>query len=146
MRAVKKTSFPTPEDAEAAFYESIERGDIEAMMEVWSDDEEILCVHPGGPRLSGVEQVRESWAQILKSGLQFKVHLAGQVVVQGMMLSIHSLHENYLVQGENRPRPPVVVTNVYQRGTAGWRMIVHHASPAPQPAGARAEAPAKTLH
>jgi len=146
MRAVKKTSFPTPEDAEAAFYEAIERGDIEALMEVWSDDEEIVCVHPGGPRLSGVEQVRESWAQILKSGLQFKIHLAGQVVVQGMMLSIHSVHENILVQGESRPRPPVVVTNVYQRGTAGWRMIVHHASPGPQPGGARAEPPAKTLH
>ena len=146
MRAVKKTSFPTPEDAEAAFYEAIERGDIEALMEVWSDDEEIVCVHPGGPRLSGVVQVRESWAQILKSGLQFKIHLAGQVVVQGMMLSIHSVHENILVQGESRPRPPVVATNVYQRGAAGWRMIVHHASPAPQPGGARADPPAKTLH
>ncbi|MBI2316385.1 MAG: nuclear transport factor 2 family protein, partial [Betaproteobacteria bacterium] len=134
MRAVKKASFPTPEDAEAAFYEAIERGDIDALMEVWSDDDEILCVHPGGERLTGVEQVRESWAQILRSGRALKVHLADQVVVQGMMLSIHSLHENILVQGESRARAPVVVTNVYQRGTTGWRMVVHHASPAPQPA------------
>ena len=142
---MKKASFPTPEDAEAAFYEAMERGDIEAMMEVWSDDEEIVCVHPGGPRLSGVEQVRESWERILKSGQQFKVQLTGQVVVQGMMLAIHSVHENFLVQGETRPRPAVVATNVYQRGAAGWRMIVHHASPAQQPSGARADPPGKTL-
>ena len=146
MPAVKKASFPTPEDAEAAFYEAMERGDVEAMMEVWSDDEEIVCVHPGGPRLSGVDQVRQSWTQILKPGLQIKVHLAGQVVVQGMMLAIHSLQETILVQGENRPRAPVVATNVYQRGTAGWRMIVHHASGSSQPARASAEPALKTLH
>jgi hypothetical protein len=34
----------------------------------------------------------------------------------------------------------LVATNVYVRTPAGWRMIVHHASPAPaEPAG---EAPA----
>ncbi len=146
MRAVKKASFPTPEDAEAAFYEAIERGDVEAMMEVWSDDDEILCVHPGGPRLSGAEQVRQSWTQVLKSGLQLKVHLSGLVVVQGMMLAVHSVEETLLVQGESQPRAPVVVTNVYQRGTAGWRMIVHHASSTSLPAGARAEPRLKTLH
>lgn len=142
---MKKSSFPTPEDAEAAFYEAIERGDIEAMMEVWADDEEIVCVHPGGPRLSGVELVRESWEQILKSGRGFKVQLTSHVVVQGVMFSVHSLQENFLIQGENRPRGAVVATNVYQRGPAGWRMIVHHASPTQQPAGARADSPGKAL-
>ena len=142
---MKKASFPTPEDAEGAFYEAIERGDIEAMMEVWSDDEEIVCVHPGGPRLSGVEQVRESWEQMLKSGQQFKVQLTEQVVVQGMMFSVHSLQENFLVQGETRPRAAVLATNVYQRGAAGWRMVLHHASPAQQVTGARVDSPDKSL-
>ena len=43
--------FPTPQDAESAFYEALERADLEQMMAVWSEDEEIVCVHPGGPRL-----------------------------------------------------------------------------------------------
>ena len=60
--------FPTAQDAENAFYEALERGDLEGMMAVWAEDEEIVCVHPGGPRLSGQDQVRESWAQIFSGG------------------------------------------------------------------------------
>ena len=42
--------FPTAQDAENAFYEALERGDLEGMMAVWSEDEDIVCVHPHGPR------------------------------------------------------------------------------------------------
>jgi len=67
------------------------------------------------------------------------------VVLSGMMLAIHSVHENILVQGESRSRPPVAVTNVYLRTGNGWRMILHHGSPAPQVPRAPAESP-KILH
>ena len=102
MRRVKKTSFPTPQDCEAAFYEAIESADLEAMMEVWAEDEEIVCIHPTGARLTGYEQVRESWSQIFNSRQRLRVHLSNQVYVHGMMLSIHSLHENILVAGAIR--------------------------------------------
>jgi ketosteroid isomerase-like protein len=145
-RPVKRSTFPTPQDAETAFYEALERGDLEAMMEVWAEDEEIVCVHPTGPRLNGYEQVRESWSQIFNSRQRLRVHLSNQVYVQAMMLSVHSLHENILVAGEAKPRPPMVTTNVYVRTGNGWRMLVHHASPAPAaPAPGAAESP-KILH
>lgn len=143
---MKRSTFPTPQDAETAFYEALERGDLEAMMEVWAEDEEIVCVHPTGPRLNGYEQVRESWSQIFGSRQRLRVHLSNQVYVQAMMLAIHSLHENILVAGEPKPRPPMVTTNVYVRTGNGWRMLVHHASPAPAaPAAGAAESP-KILH
>lgn len=140
-------SFPTPQDAEAAFYEALEAGDVEAMMEVWADDEEVVCVHPGGPRISGYEQVRESWARILSSGGQLKLQLSEQVYLQGVMVALHSLHEG-VSQGEE-PRQVVVTTNVYLRSGGGWRMIAHHASLAPRveiaPRPAAGDTP-KTLH
>ena len=143
---MKRTTFPTPQDAEAAFYEALERADLEAMMQVWAEDEELVCIHPTGARLTGYEQVRESWSQIFNSRQRLQVHLSNQVYVHGMMLSIHSLHENILVAGEAQPRAPVVATNVYLRTSNGWRMLVHHASPAPSapPAGG-GEGP-KVLH
>jgi len=61
---VKKTLFATPQDAEAAFYEAFMKHDLDAMMSVWADDDEVYCVHPRGPRVTGVAQVRESWRQI----------------------------------------------------------------------------------
>ena len=145
---MKKSTFPTPQDAEAAFYEALEAGDLEAMMEVWAEDEDIVCVHPGGPRLAGYDEVRSSWAQIFGSGQRLSVRVSNQVVLSGMMLAVHSVHENILVQGETRPRAPVAATNVYLRTGNGWRMILHHGSPAPQaPQAPRAgvESP-KILH
>jgi ketosteroid isomerase-like protein len=126
--------FPTAQDAENAFYEALERCDLDGMMAVWAEDEDIVCVHPAGPRLTGQDQVRESWAQIFSSGPRARVHISNQVAISGMMLAVHSVHENFTLEGSARrdtPPLPVVATNVYLRTAAGWRMIVHHASPAP---------------
>jgi len=139
--------FPTAQDAENAFYEALERADLEAMMAVWSEDEEIVCVHPAGQRLAGQAQVREAWRQIFAGGASMRVRIAQQVVASGMMVAVHSVHENITVPGEARPRPPMVATNVYLRTPAGWRMAVHHASPAPgELAADPAPAPPKILH
>jgi len=143
---VKKSTYPTPQDAEAAFYEALENADLEAMMEVWAEDEEIVCVHPGGPRLSGFEQVRASWARTFSGGPRLKVHVSDQVVLAGMMLAIHSVHENILVQGEGRARAPVAATNVYLRTGNGWRMLLHHGSPSPADARTPASESPKILH
>jgi ketosteroid isomerase-like protein len=130
--------FSTAQDAENAFYEALERCDLDGMMAVWAEDEEIVCVHPAGQRLSGQEQVRESWARLFAAGPRARVVISQQVAISAMMLAVHSVHENFAVEGEPRPTVPILATNVYLRTAAGWRMIVHHASPTP----AQAEAPA----
>jgi uncharacterized protein (TIGR02246 family) len=139
--------FPTAQDAQNAFYEALERCDLEAMMAVWSEDEDIVCVHPAGQRLAGQAQVREVWRQMFAGGPSMRVRITQQVVIAGVMLEAHSVHENITVAGEQRPRAPMVATNVYLRTAAGWRMIVHHASPAPaEPAAEPASASPKILH
>ena len=142
--------FPTAQDAENAFYEALERADLEGMMVVWSEDEEIICVHPGGQRLTGQAQVREAWRRMFAAGPNMRVQISQGVAVTGVMVAVHSLHEIITVAGEQRARPPMVATNIYLRTPAGWRMIAHHASPAPgEPAagGASAEPSApKILH
>ena len=147
---MKKTTFPTPQDAEAAFYEALQRADLDAMMEVWSADEEVSCIHPGGARITGYERLRENWSQIFNSGQRLQVQVSDQVVVSGMIMSLHSLHENILVLGGQGAgsRSIVVTTNVYLRSAGGWRMVLHHGSHAPAPVVRRdapLEAP-KVLH
>ena len=130
--------FPTAQDAENAFYEALESRDLDAMMAVWAEDEEILCVHPLGPRLTGQDQVRESWARIFAGEAAARVHISNQVAISGMMITVHNVQENFTLEAESRgqqgadSRPaPILATNIYLRTGAGWRMIVHHASPAP---------------
>jgi uncharacterized protein (TIGR02246 family) len=142
--------YPTAQDAESAFYEALERADLEAMMAVWAEDEDVLCVHPAGPRLTGHDEIRKSWAQIFSGPARVRVHITHQVAIAGMMIAVHSVQENFNVEGGQRgdAQPaPVVATNVYLRTGAGWRMIVHHASPAPgRPESAPRAAPPKILH
>jgi len=126
--------FPTAQDAEAAFYEALERGDYETMVAVWAEDEEVLCVHPGGPRLRGTDEVLAQWKRIFEGGQRLQVRITHQVVIAGMMIAVHSVQENITIEGEGPSPHPVVATNVYQRIGPGWRMVAHHASPAPAPA------------
>jgi uncharacterized protein (TIGR02246 family) len=142
---VKKSLFPTAHDAETAFYEALERADLEAMMEVWAEDEEIVCIHPGGARLSGPEAIRESFRQIFASANRMRIRLSNQSQIGAVMVAIHSLHENIVMTGESKARGMIVATNVYHRSAAGWRMVLHHASPAPE-APARSEGRPSVLH
>ena len=61
----KKQLNGSPAEVEAAFYDALNRADVEALMALWADDEEIVCVHPGGARLIGHRAIRESWTMLL---------------------------------------------------------------------------------
>lgn len=138
-----KPIFTSPQEAEAAFYDALERADLEAMMSVWSEDDEIVCIQPGGARLTGYAAVRDAFRRIFQSSVRLRVRVSHQSTLQGPFSAIHSVIQRITVTGEEAARAPVVATNVYIRSAMGWRMIVHHASPVP--ADSAAEVP-QTLH
>ena len=144
---MKKTLFATPQEAEAAFYEAFMKRDLEGMMSVWADEDEVYCVHPRGPRVTGVAQVRESWRQIFQGTQDVRFHVREQHLLQAMMVSVHSVYEQISVGEDERVQACMIATNIYMRTERGWRMMAHHASPAPPveaPAGETRRA--KTLH
>ena len=142
---MKKTLFATPQDAEAAFYEAFMKHDLEAMMEVWADDDEVYCVHPRGARIAGVAAVRDSWREIFAAAQTVRFRLREQHLLQAMMVSVHSVYEQLTAPEESRARGCVIATNIYMRTERGWRMMVHHASPAPAVEDAEPRR-VKTLH
>ncbi len=96
----------------------------------------------------GYELVRDSWVQIFASGQRLRFHLTDQSRITTVMLSIHSMHENLMLQGDDRTRHTVACTNVFVRGASGWRMVVHHASQLPEaPRSVQSESePPKVIH
>lgn len=127
----KKPIFTTPQEAESAFYEALERADLDAMMAVWSEDDDIVCIHPGSARLTGYATVREAWRRIFEGGTRLKVRILALSTVHGPFTAVHSLIEQIEVLDDKEMTAPVAATNVYVRGPLGWHMIVHHASPIP---------------
>ena len=142
MPVTRKTFFATPQDAEAAFYEAIERADIESFMALWAEDEEIACISPGGPRLAGYAAIREAWQQVFAGGARLHFRLQTNTTLVNPFTAIHNLLEQISVEGQDGLTAPVIATNIFLRGPLGWRLVLHHASPAPP----SAIEPAKVLH
>ena len=142
--------FPTPDDAEIAFYEAFERGDLAAMMAVWAESADIVCVHPRGPRRTGFDAVRDSWAQIFTGGgAQLRVRATELRKFDGNSVAVHALIE-VLTSSAQPSAPPqsVCATNVYELTDGGWRMVIHHATavPEPEPPAETPSPPTHTLH
>jgi ketosteroid isomerase-like protein len=123
--------FATPQDAEAAFYEALERCDLDAMMAVWAEDEEVTCIHPGGPRLVGFAAIAEAWRAIFANGARLRLRLSQATSVSTPFAVVTTVLEHFSTADDKAVSAPVVATNVYVRGTTGWHMVAHHASPAP---------------
>ena len=140
------TLYTTSEDAEEAFYDAIGRGDLDALMAIWSEDEEIVCIHPTGQRLVGSRAIRESWRNVLANNQRLTVQLQRSVLWKGGLLAVHSVLETLYLGDEPTPHGPMLTTNVFQRGADGWRLISHHTSAAAQGNAEPAEAATHTLH
>jgi len=121
--------------AEAAFYEAFSTADLAAMMAVWAAAADVVCVHPAGPRIEGIDDIRRSWALILADGMPRSFALRGLLVLGTDDLRIHTLEENITVPGTAFVAPPVLATNAYRRLRDGWHMVLHHASVAPNAIG-----------
>ena len=125
------TIFTTPQDAATAFYRAFEAKDIDAMMAAWAEDEEIVCVHPGGPRLVGFDAVRLGWEQIFAGETKLLFRLEELVVLETVGMALQSAIEQVTVGNDPAPRGAAIASNVFLRTPSGWRIVLHHASPAP---------------
>ena len=119
----------SPDEIEQQFYEALQRGNVDQLMLVWSDDEEISCVLPGGSRAVGVAAIRGAFDTIFTNG---PINVQPEEVrrLQSHSCSVHNVLEHIRVITPSGPQQAwVVATNVYVLGTQGWRMVAHHASP-----------------
>jgi uncharacterized protein (TIGR02246 family) len=118
-----------PDDAEAQFYEALREGDIDKMMAVWHDDDEVVCVHPGGARMVGPAAIRAAFEAIFANG-SIPVQPDRVRRVHSLDAAMHSVVERIEVNTpEGTQTGSVVATNVYLKTAEGWRMVLHHASP-----------------
>ena len=123
--------YTSPQDAALAFYQAFEARDLDAMMVAWADDEEIVCVHPGGTRLVGYDAVRAGWEQLFTGDTRLSFRLEQIVVIETVGLAMQSAIEHITLGNDGSPRGAAVVTNIFMRTPSGWRIVMHHASPTP---------------
>ena len=110
--------YATPEEAEDAFYRAFEKVDLEAMMSTWADQEDIVCIHPGGDRLTGRIDVQASWRSIFGGGMKLTFKRAEGIVLDRPEIRIHSVTEEISVAGSGRMSARAVFLRMMAGGDA----------------------------
>jgi ketosteroid isomerase-like protein len=145
-RAQTAALMASVDDVEAQFYEALQRADIERLMAVWSDDDEVFCVHPGGPRMVGHAAIRATFEAIFANGA-IPVRTEKLKRVESAGCAVHNLIESVDIHTAEGARTAwVIATNVYLKTTQGWRLVAHHASPGTSNELSEAVEAPSTLH
>ena len=125
--------FPTPQDAEDAFYDAFEAHDLTAMMAVWGESDDLVCVLPMGPVVQGRGAIAGVWKQVFSHADRPHIVVHHRQWVESPDLAAHVVEEQISFPATAGTPPAMIATNVYRRHAGGWRLVLHHASPPPPP-------------
>ncbi len=133
-------------EVEQQFYAALRSADPHALMALWANDDDIVCVHPGGQRVIGPEAVRASFEAIFSSG-PIDIYPENVRRFEAPSFAVHSVLERVQVRAAKGPETGwVVATNAYAETAVGWRIVAHHASPGMRNQPQDGADPAAVLH
>jgi len=112
--------------ANEAFYRAFAGLDLALMADVWAQETEVRCLHPGAHPILGRDQVLASWREIFASSeagaISFHVRetaIAGGI---GIVCCFEAVNGHF-----------GIATNLFVREGNLWRMILHQAGPVATP-------------
>jgi ketosteroid isomerase-like protein len=129
-------TFTTPQDAEDAYYDALEDGDLPRLLAVWDDTNDISCLLPMQALAQGRAAVTEAFNQLLSRGRGIELSVTHLHWIETHDVAIHLVEET--AQGTapgGPPPPPVYASNIYRKDSRGWHLIVHQNTPHPPPPG-----------
>lgn len=135
-----------PDEVEAQFYEALQQADLELLMTLWGDDDEVACVHPNGARVVGPAAIRASFEAIFAGG-PVVAQPASVRRLTSLGHAVHHVDERVMVRTpDGFTEAWVHTTHVFAKTAQGWRLVLHHASPASDAGPAVAAEGPSTLH
>lgn len=119
----------TAEDIERQFYEALNRGDLERLMDCWTQDEDPVCIPPGGDLITGATDIRRLFEALFANAkVSMKVTQTHRIEHDAHV--IQTVLEAVDVATDDGPAiAEVIAVNVYAITSRGWRLQLHHASP-----------------
>ena len=120
----------------AAFYEALATGDFGLMQKVWSNTDDVTCIHPGWDSIFGRKSVMRSWETILQSPPQIAC-----TEPRGFV----SGDSAYVIAYENLGGGRLIATNLFRLEDDEWKMI-HHQAGVARPASTPQRASYTSIH
>ncbi len=110
--------------ANESFYRAFAARDLAAMDNLWAETLAVACIHPGWDPLTERDAILQSWAAILGNPNAPQISCeAPRAFVMGETAFV--LCSEVVAQGR------LVATNVFAVEGSAWKMVHHHAGPAP---------------
>ncbi len=107
---------------------SMFKGDLHLMKEVWSHADDVTYMGPVGGIKVGWDQVLASWEAQAAMKLGGSVHAEEMRVTAGNEIAVSSNYskgEN--IDTEGKPQPVSIrATNIFRKEGGTWKMIGHH--------------------
>ena len=108
--------------ANEAFYLTFTTRDTEAMDAIWSDRENVTCIHPGWPPLRGRGSVMKSWRDILTNSQSPAIRCEhAWAHIDGTMA--------YVLCNEILAKGQLAATNIFALEDGTWKLVHHQAGP-----------------
>ena len=108
--------------ANDAFYQAFADRDVDAMGTLWAARDDVTCIHPGWPPLTGRRAVLQSWLSIMANPQSPKISCHQAKAFQAGEMA-------YVLCYERIDGNILVATNVFVRDGRQWRIMHHQAGP-----------------
>lgn len=110
-------------DANEEFYAAFATGNTELMINLWSRQTDITCIHPGWSPLQGYDDVMESWRCILSSTPPITGVSNARAYMYGDI--------GYVICREHLERGILIATNIFALEAKRWKLVHHQAGISP---------------
>ena len=121
------------ENANAQFYDAFEKVSINMMENIWSHNDDCICIHPGWEMFIGWLAIRESWLTIFSNTENFKFTITNTKIklyedVAGIITCVENIK---MIINERKIFTGLVATNIfeYDGDQRRWLLVYHHGSP-----------------
>lgn len=121
------------ENANAKFYDAFEKVSISMMENIWSHNDNCICIHPGWEMFIGWLAIRESWLTIFSNTENLKFTITNTKIklyedVAGIITCVENIK---MIINERKIFTGVVATNIfeYDGDQRRWLLVYHHGSP-----------------
>ena len=121
------------ENANAQFYNAFEKVSINMMENIWSHNDDCICIHPGWEMFIGWLAIRESWLTIFSNTENLKFTITNTKIklyedVAGIITCVENIK---MIINERKIFTGVVATNIfeYDGDQRRWLLVYHHGSP-----------------
>lgn len=120
--------------AHQAYYAAFRAADIEQMMQVWAERPDIVCVHPGSPKVHrGVAEVMESWLIVFSRELSIGINPRIVSQIEHSDVGWLLIEEAITRPGDTIPTGSMFLSQGFRCLGGAWYLVHHHASQGRRP-------------